>query len=444
MAEYSARWDELQKGLKEAQEKEKPIPFDLKHLSVIDRYDRFKESLEDYVGWRDKALNDSFAILKNESTSITGSAQKDKWDDHFEKQSQEAFKMILGYVPDDEHTPELRLYAESVASQESAFFSKISSAPLAWCQGKVQEYTLQFYNEMNSLEDKWSRLENDDRTIDDKIQRTSKEVITLFEKIVKEIIDEERKVEDKIRNATPGLPTGPVSTIIEILKLGVVHIVNKAAELRKDLNEYVNDLMNLYKKEETIVILFDQTRTGVKEFLDKTNLDTATEEFEESCKNSLAMAGQCPTKAQQDDAKRFMEKGIGIVKDFFADFKSQYEEFISDTGGIFVGPVGDNAIEDLLEIKDAEQTWDQITRLDVQSKLKDLYNDALRAWEIDIDGLDDEKKRELESFWKGELEKLSRGLVAASEDTVFDRLKKYYESKKLLKGKVENSKGGLQ
>ena len=178
--------------------------------------------------------------------------------------------------------------------------------------------------------------------------------------------------------------------------------------------------------------------------MDKTNLDTATEEFEESCKNSLAMAGQCPTKAQQDDAKRFMEKGIGIVKDFFADFKSQYEEFISDTKGIFVGPVGDNTIEDLLETRDAEQTWDQITRLDVQSKLKDLYGDALRAWEIDIDGLDDEKKRELESFWKGELEKLSRGLVAASEDTAFDRLRKYYENKKLLKGKVENSKGGLQ
>jgi len=36
------------------------------------------ESLEDYVDWRDKVLNNAFPILKNEYSSITGSAQKDK------------------------------------------------------------------------------------------------------------------------------------------------------------------------------------------------------------------------------------------------------------------------------------------------------------------------------------------------------------------------------
>jgi len=85
MAEYPARWDEIQKKLKEVQQTEKPISFELKNLSFIDRYDKFKESLEDYIDWRDKALNNALPILKNESTSITGSAQKDKWDAHFAK-----------------------------------------------------------------------------------------------------------------------------------------------------------------------------------------------------------------------------------------------------------------------------------------------------------------------------------------------------------------------
>lgn len=444
MAEYKARWDELQKKLKDVQETEKPISFELENISFIDRYDKFKESLEDYFDWRDKALNNALPILKNESTSITSSAQKDKWDDHFEKQGQEAFKMILGMVPDDENTPKLRLFTESIAAQESAFFAKLCSAPLAWYQGQVQEYTYQFYREMNSLEDKWHSLENNDKSIDEKIQRTSKEIFSLFEKTVKDIIDEERKVESKIRDSKPGLPTGPISMMKEVLKLGVVYVLNKTNDLKKGLDEYVKDLMSLYKNEETIVILFDKTRTGVKKFLDKTNLDTATDEFEETCKNSLETAKQCSSKGQQEDAIRFMEKGIGIVKGFFAEFKNQYEEFISDTRGIFVGPVGDKAIEEILETRDTQQTWDQITRFNVQGKLKDLYNDAFRAWEVDVDDLSDENKKEIESFWKIELDKLSRGLVAASNDTAFDRLKKYYNNKKSLKDKLKNSKGGLQ
>ena len=48
MAEFTARWNELQKKLVEVQKNE-PIPFDLKSLPFIDRYDKFKESLEDYI-----------------------------------------------------------------------------------------------------------------------------------------------------------------------------------------------------------------------------------------------------------------------------------------------------------------------------------------------------------------------------------------------------------
>lgn len=444
MAEYAARSDELQKKLKEVQETEKPIPFELKNISFIDRYDKFKKSLDGYIDWRDKALNNALPILKNESTSITGSAQKDKWDDYFAKQDQEAFKMILGFVPDDENTPKLRLFAEAISAQESAFFGKLSSMPLAWYQGQIQEYTYQFYREMNSLEGKWHTIENNDKSVDAKIKKTSKEILSLFEKIVKEIIDEEHKVESKIRDSTPGLPSGPISLIIEILKLGVVHVLNKTNELKKGLDEYVNDLMSLYKNEETMVILFNQTRTGVKKFLEKTNLDTATDEFEETCKNSLAMASQCPTKGQQEDAKRFTEKGIAIVKDFFAEFKGQYEEFVSETRGIFVGPVGDKTIEAILETRDTQQAWEEITKFNVQRKLKELYDDMFRAWEIDVDKLSDEQKKEIESVWKTELERLSRGIVAASNDKAFDRLKKYFGDRESLKEKVKNSRGGLQ
>jgi len=96
--------------------------------------------------------------------------------------------MIFGFVPDDENTPKLLLFAETISAQESAFFGKLSSAPLAWNQ--VQEYTYQFYREMNNLESKWHTIENNDKSGDEKIKKISKEIRSLFEKIVKEVIDE--------------------------------------------------------------------------------------------------------------------------------------------------------------------------------------------------------------------------------------------------------------
>ena len=146
--------------------------------------------------------------------------------------------------------------------------------------------------------------------------------------------------------------------------------------------------------------MFNKGRTGVKEFLEKTNLDTATDEFEETCKNSLGIASQCKTKGQQDDAKRFIETAIPIVKDFFAEFKNQYEEFIDDNEEIFVGPVGDKSIEEILEIRNKQQSWDEIVRFNVQRKLKDLHSDAAASWRIGLDGLTDDEKKDIEYMSK--------------------------------------------
>ena len=446
MAQYAERWEEFEKGIAAVQQKDiDPAKDEIEILPVLTRYTGFTNSMQKYMDWRDKALNSALPILKNESTSITGAAQKDKWDDHFAKQGQEALKMILSFVPDDDKTPKLRLFAEAMATQESAFFAKLCSVPLPWFQGQVQEYTYQFYKEMNSLEGKWKKLVYDDKSIDAQVQKISKEILSLFGKIVKEIIDEERKIENLIHNSPPTAPLGPITTLISAIRLGVTHILNKTHEMKKSLDYYVKDLLYLYKSEETVVILFNKGRTGVKEFLEKTNLDTATDEFEETCKNSLGIASQCKTKGQQDDAKRFVETAIPIVKDFFAEFKNQYEEFIDENEEIFVGPVGDKSIEEILEVRNKQQSWDEIVRFNVQRKLKDLHSDAAASWKIGLDGLTDEEKRDIEYMLKGDLERLSRGLVAASDDTAFDRLGRYYsETTSKLKNLIQSSRGGLQ
>ncbi len=446
MAEYAARWDELEDKIKTTEQLEIGSKDEVEILPILTRYTTFTDSMKKYMDWRDKALNSALPILKNESTSITGAAQKDKWDDHFEKMGQEAHKMILGFVPDDDKTPALRLFSEGIATLESIFFAKLKSVPLAWFQGQVQVYTYKFYTEMNSLEEKWKNLLSTDQLADSKVKDTSAKVLEIFKNIVNELVTQERAGETALLKAvgaakrTPGIPleVNAALTAVQVMLM-------KAQQLQKSIDDLVRVYMNAYKSEETVVILFDQTRNGVREFLNKTNLDTASEEFEETCKNSIDIAKQCKTKGQIEDAVKFVEKAIPLVKNLFDEFKTQYEEFISDNRGIFVGPVGDKQIEDLLERRSMEYAWRDINGFNIQQKLKDIHNDTVRAWHVDINGLTEKQKKEIEDFWRVELEKLGRGLRRVAEGSTWDRTKQIFTTnRKQLESKVSSSKGGLQ
>ena len=259
------------------------------------------------------------------------------------------------------------------------------------------------------------------------------------------LVNKERHGETMLRQASEKVKSIPGMPILASAGAAVHEMLAKAEAFQKELDELVKEYMDVYKRQETIIILFTQIRKGVNQFLKKTNLDTASDEFEETCKNSLAMASQCSTKGQQDDAKRFIEKAIPIVKDYFEEFKDQYEEFVYDSQGIFVGAVVDKTIEEILEKRQVEKSWQEITRFNIQKKLKDIHNDSVKTWHVDIDGLTDEQKKEFENFWKIELEKLGRGLTKVADGSTMNRMGQVLVEKwRLLETWMTSSKGGLQ
>ncbi|MDQ1281169.1 MAG: hypothetical protein QG670_2433, partial [Thermoproteota archaeon] len=59
------------------------------------------------------------------------------------------------------------------------------------------------------------------------------------------------------------------------------------------------------------------------------------------------------------------------------------------------------------------------------------------------EGLSEEQKKELKDFFKSEVERLGRGIVAASDDTVWERVKSFFTmTQSTLVDKVRSSKGG--
>ena len=186
MAEYAERWTEFETSLKET-EKIEEFDFKLESLESLGRYNSFRDSLLEYMDWRDGALNDAIRILKEESSSITGDSQKKIWSEYFTDKGQKAHDKILNLVPKDNKTPKLRLFAEKVATQESVFFKNLSQASISWFQGKVQEYTRKFIEEKKKLEGKWISLGDRDNPIDAKIKEACNQVLAIFKDVVQKI-----------------------------------------------------------------------------------------------------------------------------------------------------------------------------------------------------------------------------------------------------------------
>ncbi|MDQ1280128.1 MAG: hypothetical protein QG670_1390, partial [Thermoproteota archaeon] len=405
MVEYNARWEEFEKGVIEAEEKDyRQVGDDpAKTLPITTRATLLSKSFSIYMDWRDRTLQEGLKMLEEESTSITGSGQRARWSEHFSKKGQEALKIILDSVKEYDKAPNLRKFGEEAAGQESQFFAQLARAPLAWVQGQLQQYTREFYKEMNNLEGKWRTLGDQDRSIDDKIRETSKKILSIQQDAVNEFISNERGLEDTTKTLVNKLKDAPSGTVPPYIKypLQVVDwYLERLKALRISTVEYTGKIQENYRYEDTIVVMFTQTREMVREFMDKTNLATAVEEYNESCRNALDMASQCPTSRQRDDAKKFVEKGISKVEKFLNNFKEEYSEFVSDNKGIFVGPVNDKTLEELLEIQERKRTWEEIEHFNIQSKLQDLYKHSITLFEVDVEGLSEEQKKELKDFFK--------------------------------------------
>lgn len=237
-----------------------------------------------------------------------------------------------------------------------------------------------------------------------------------------------------------------------IIKLAVNAQLALVEKYKKTNERYASELAQLSRSNNTTVVIITQIREAVREFLKNTNLNSAVHEFNETKNNSLQVAGQCPTPKQQEDGKKFISKAIPEVEKFMDSFKKEYEEFVSDNRGIFVGPVASNTLEQVIEVDGRKKAWDDVQRINIQTKLQEIYNDSRTIFEsdlddikgmIEVDGKELTYEEALKNYWKEEIGRLSEGIVAASNDTAWDRIKKFYTREPLdLASVLQSSKGG--
>lgn len=383
-------------------------------------YVKYSAGLQAYYSIRTKALEKALGMTKGVSESIKGAQHQEEWKKIFSAAAKESYDTLTSTFRDRDFD-DFKTYIELVALADSDFYNKMGSIPLIEAQGKVMEYLVQLKEEQENLKKKWQQLAGDSANLQSKVNSVTEQLMRVFKETVKEVQEENKVVGEKLADwAKSGTPAvGLPNPFIEALKL----LIKTADKFTLQPEEYIQRLEDLYRTNETTVIMFTQARKSVKEFLEKTNLENAIKMVEDAYKKSADLAGGCYTPALKDDAKYFVDDVYKEVKSSLDKFKDVYEDFVDENKGIFLGPVGDRTVQDLVN----KERWDWVKNewagINIESELKKIYDDSKDYWDVSLDGVPDILEEELKKVIKSDLEALSLAVRKTTDWTHAEAVK---------------------
>jgi hypothetical protein len=309
---------------------------------------------------------------------------------------------------------------------------------------KPIEYRKQFDTEKKNLLEKWNSLQSENKNINTGIEESSEALL----KIYKEGLAKVGSLKDNVRNeistyakviavagklvgvGIPGEITKTIGMMAEALNL----FMPKGKELAGRFDQ-------LYRSEESVaVIMFGNTRKSVKEFLEKTNLDKCQADYYAALKSAQDNAANMLTAAQKEDAKEFVIKAEELTRKPLISFTDAYNGFVNEFKEIFVGPVGERTVKDLIKKERWDWARDQLQRMNIQTELKKIYDDS-RDWiNIDMFDLTPEVKAQVVASLKNERDRLDLALSSAGDRSVLDSIGLYFSVvKETTFNKVKNS-----
>jgi hypothetical protein len=424
------RADEIREMLRNLEEKDIAVAGNdgAAQDQVRARYTGFRAQVGEYVDWRDDQLDAGLPIIgRAYSSGETGQSVENYWTEYFLARGREAFERLnrAGDPLEQALVPALKAYARSLAVEESQFFAQLAAAPLAWAAGDLLRQRRDLDNEQVLLQVSWKALGDQSADVNEKIQSVDDQLLELFRDVTATLVAEQRGGIDKLEQLRPdpqATPSSVLALLIQIVK-GIAMAVSTQTELlKRTTDEYMNTLVGWHRMLEGPAVLFTNMRESVRTYLEQRRLATATATFENAARDARELAGTCPTGGQRDDAGRFIERVVDEVNPIIDAFELSYKRFVEVHRAVFVGPVGPEAIEAMIQPDLRERDLGQLASFDLEARLQQLVDASAPTIFVDVEGFTEQDKEEIRSVFLIEWRKLGAGLVVAKNDQLTARV----------------------
>lgn len=422
---YDARPAAVQKLLDETAATSRDV-FKKSHPEALE--ERVRDHVDRYWDERAKAFDKGLGFL---DAPLPPKDHQDRWARHFSETGSKLVEGIAKLVDDDKliKTPFVAAVSR-IASEESGFFAAVAAMPLPTAQGRILEWYGQYMREEKNLRDDWKELADDGADLAKELAEVMKEVAEVYDKAIKKAAAKARDAEEVLRRWLPVVEKGeevigkaepgPVGTAIQATQ----HALESIAGLRPSVETLAGRFRSLYKSHETVsMVLFGKTREEVEEFLEKVNLEKAVDLFEEAGKKSVALAQGLKPDGQRDDAEDFVGEMVERAHETLEDFEGFFEEFVDEFRGVFIGPVGDRTVEDLVQRQLSQRNSEHFQRLNVQSELRKIHDAARKSLNLPMSSLPSDQRKALEELLEDDLERLALAVNEANDFTRSERVR---------------------
>lgn len=398
-----------------------------------------RDEVNKYFYFRNNALEAALNILKDNTKK--SKELRDIWENHLNTKGSEGIRLLSEVIKDKKSTLFTIVISDAI-SQETIFYLKLANMLLPdVMKGDLVGYHEQFEKEKQSLLGKWDKLFSDCKGINNSIEEISKNLFSIYNNsltkvksgyiTLREWITIQCKALQIIDDAAPSPPSvfEPINLLIETLNLFMV----SHADLSYRFDQ-------LYKSEESVaIIMFGNTRSSVKEFLTNTNLDKAIKNYNEAEKHAKDSAKNMLTNGQQEDALLFVTEGGKITKLTLKAFADVYNSFVDAFKEIFIGPVGDRTVNDLINKERWDWAKNEWQTFNIQSELKKIYDDNKEWLNIDMFNLKPEVKEKIKNIMDKERERLRLAVNQVGDNSIYETIKLFMTvSKQNMFSKLKN------
>jgi hypothetical protein len=380
-----------------------------------------KKALETYFGGREDCFEGLIAVIQKADEADQKATFKDR-----AGVCAVGANQVLGRALDDIDDPSVGAlgFATVLSTNEAAFYQALGEVSVAEARDKIITIRARLEDMTEVLDGKWQTLLGDDKSLDERAQKMVEEIRADYATVLREAAEAHPDMAETLADAfkklaeaeTPDTPSPTVNAVLAAVKAIAVPLITLWQSTNTRMGARANSYRALFASELRVLVMFEDVREDVKEFLAENDWPKADAAYA-SAKSSLdSFVSSAKTSAQSSDASELRGDLMEQLATHLKSGADVYSKFVSKNRGRFEGALGPDIKEQLIEHREWEQYATYIEGYGLDAKLRDWHQHATNYFGVDLSAIKNEKAREeLRTGLREIVEQLLKELKVAEE-----------------------------
>jgi hypothetical protein len=398
---------------------------------------KIKAALETYFGGREQCFKGLIEIVVKEDAS----PQHATFVDRVGVCAVGAAQVLSRALNDIKEPSAAALeFVNVFSAAEAAFYDTLRATFAAEARDVIVVLRLNLDDMTEILDGKWKTILDEDKTLDERAKKLVEEIEADLEDVIKQAAKANTDAIEKIAEGVKQwgkAQTGPKPTtgdaeIDQAISLAK-SVLGLAAEYWQNrwntrAEQRVSAYGTLFTTERRVLVMFEDVREDVKEFLEKNDFPVAEASFAKAKSSLDGFVGSAKTSGLSADASELRDDLMALLTDHLKDAADVYAKFVGNHKEKFFGALGPDITEDLVEHEARDDWGDNIERYGLDAKVRTWQDLATNYFGVDLSPLSEEAR-----------ERLKKGLRAVIDDLV-EKLEKAGKSYRDVRDVIENQR----